>query len=327
MSLHTVVKTSCKLSQNNFTTIPRNIVTSESQVTNEGESTQRLSIEKIILPVNNENLQISSPKRNPKCVEMCNIDPHNSSVEFAYEQQRLAELGQNQCKFADTGPQSEVDPHDPRVNSLMLHNKAVLENEEGEIENWSKLMRIIAIASVALTSLSMILALIYAFIMTLQVKESILICMIPIIFFVLESTWMIYISIVAARVSGLLEADATLFTYFLRLGYISVGIYIIQIAIMAAVKPISEIMSDFKKITCNLEEEKGKAYFAIGYFSLWSACVLNISVIGLSIIFTYLLRRHLRIKNICVLQYNTLPIGYQMFSHLQKTTVSLSKDK
>ncbi len=298
----------------------RNAVTSASQYTSYGEVTQKLNISDIVLPVNHDKFYIAS---KPVCCAasaspLPAINDNNASIEFAYEQQRLQALGENIHKFNDTGPKSEVDPQDPRLGYLITRNKAVIENEEVEIENWANLVKVISITALGLSSLLILFGLVYACVIVIKVKIGLLLCIVPIGICITESTWMIYLALIGSRASALNDSESTLFTKFFKLTIGTIVGFLLQLGIMAIVKPIPEVFSSFENITNENETLRSEGYFSVGYCIVWGMCILDISLVGLAGSFCILLRRHLGLRATYVLQYNTLPLGYQIFSEFAK---------
>ncbi len=246
--------------------------------------------------------------------------PGNCSAAFAYEQQRIQELGDSACKFRDTGPQSEVDPRDPRIDIVLNRNREMIEDENNEVENWSIMVRIISIVTIGLSALLILFAIIFLLIVILSVHAKIVMTLIPLALCVLASLWMIYFSIVSSAMSALTQGDSAVFTKFFRLAALSVCGFLIMVTVMSFARPIPELFQRFDDITAPADtsgDKRATAYFSLSYFVTWCSCIINVSLTGLVTVFGLLLRRHLRLKVVYELKHNTLPIGYQVFTQFK----------
>jgi len=247
-----------------------------------------------------------------------NLD--DSSVAFAYEQQRVKELGENINKFRDTGPHSEVDPHDPRLKAVINQHKVLLEDEDTEIENWATLIKTVSILGLGLMFFMILFALIFGFIIIIKVHSNVLLTLSPIPICLFSSVWMIYFAIIGSKVSNLNDHESPVFSKFFKLCCGSIFLFLVQLGVMSLFKPVPELFSSFKDLNASEgagTERKSQAFFSLGYFISWAFCIINISLVGLETTFAVLLRRHIQRKAMHELQHSTLPLGYQIFGELK----------
>ena len=295
---------------------PKNCVTDISKFTSFESDTEKFSISGIVLPSCNDNNGSSIKLIVPFSV--LRSEGQNASTTFGYEQQRLKELGENVKKFNDTAPHSEVDPEDPRLGKLINHHRAVIEDEDTLIENWTIMVKLAAIAVLGVSSIMVLFSIIFVVVEVLKVITDLFQCIVPTAISVVENTLMIYLAIVGFRTSAIIDAESPAFLYFFRFSVTSLIIFALQFGAMSVLKSVPEIFASLRLISSNEEADKSKGFFAVSYFVLWSLSIMDIFIVGLLITFVVLMRRHMRIRTIYVLQYNTLPLGYQMFAQFSK---------
>ena len=250
-------------------------------------------------------------------------DINKSKEEFSFERFTLKALGEAKvAEFKEEGPRADVDLSDPKIVSLREERKLCLKNEREDVQMWSLLLKILSVALSCMAIMNAIFSIVYIFVMSTNSYVSVIKNTIPLSVNLVISMWMLHIALKASYVSTITISDSELFPGFLRLSIITAIILGIQLGLMSNLESIPELLERTKNLYTSQKdplanEKKADACVGLGYLIVWANCIFNLAAMGSGIMFTFVLRRHMRQKELYELEQKALPLGYQIHEKIK----------
>lgn len=246
----------------------------------------------------------------------------NCTLDFLFEKQRLEQIGDNKlAQFKVEGPIPEVDIRDPQVTALKKEQKLFLENIKAEVKKWGTILRVLLIAMGIFSILTSLFSIIFIFVIAIKTPDKILIVTLTMAANLVASLWLMNLALQGRGVSGCLFSKMENISSFIRLSLITVILYLIQLVIMTILKSIPDSLKEAQDVSTseNDDDAAAEGYASLGYIIVWAMCINNLALAGLAITFSLLIRRQVKLQELCELKMNILPIGYQIYSDLQQS--------
>ncbi len=243
--------------------------------------------------------------------------------EFSFEKNTIRVMGESKLAVLQCdGPDADVDITNPHIRSLRDERRQSLEDEKEDVQTWDLAITILVVGMICFAVVNGIFSLVYIFVLSTNANVNIAKNTATMVVNIAAGVWILGLAIRGRRLSRCRLSSDGLFTSYFKLSVLSLVLFLIQLALMSNLESIPALFERTRDMYIsenanNSDQRKADAYVGLGYLVVWADCIFNLAVVGLGAMFAYLLRRHLRLKEMYELEQKALPLGYQIYDKLR----------